>query len=150
MKYLKPILFIISIILTSAFAKGQEKVNTVVLSAPMVPITKADSDKVFAAVEQSPDFPGGMNKFYLYITTNVRYPENARKKNIQGKVFVTFIVERDGSLSNVRVARGVSEDIDAEAVRVIQASPKWNPGLQNGVPVRVVFTMPLSFILNAK
>jgi TonB family protein len=104
------------------------------------------ADKVFAAVEKEPEFPGGIESFYNYIQKNIRYPEHAKKNNYQGKVFITFVVQKDGTLDDIKVVRSSGyDDLDAEAVRLIQNSPKWNPGLQNKRPVRVQYTMPISF-----
>jgi periplasmic protein TonB len=105
---------------------------------------------IFTAVEKDPTFKGGIDKFYQYLSQNLHYPASAIKNHIQGKVFITFVVERDGSLTDVKVVRGVSEDIDAEALRVIKNSPKWNPGTQNRRAVRVQYTMPLNFTLTGK
>src|SRR5450432_395346 len=104
---MKHILFILSILLTSFFVKAQEKVINAVVPAPGVPITTADGKKIFTSVTVDPVFPGGMSKFYMYLSNNIQYPENAHKNHIQGKVFLSFIVEEDGSLSNVKVVRGV-------------------------------------------
>lgn len=102
---------------------------------------------VFTAVERSPEFKGGIEAFYQFLQQNLRYPAEMRKNNIQGKVFITFIVEEDGSLSNFRVLRDVGYGSAEETERVFRLSPKWNPGLQNGRSVRVQFTMPVSFTL---
>jgi TonB family protein len=104
-------------------------------------------DKIFSAVEHVPEFPGGINAFGKYLAKSIRYPSNARKNNVQGRVIISFVVEKDGSLSNVRVARGVESDIDAEASRVIRKSPKWTPGKQNGHLVRVAYSVPIAFTL---
>ena len=90
---------------------------------------------------------GGIEKFYKYLQNNIHYPAIAKENNVQGKVFVSFVVERDGTLTDVRVARGLGSGCDEEAVRVLKASPKWKPGIQNGRPVRVAYTMPISFAL---
>ena len=107
----------------------------------------SDTAKIFTAVQKEPAFPGGLDAFYKYLQQTVRYPAKSFENRIQGKVLITFIVEKDGSLTDIKVAKGVSEDIDAEAVRVMTISPKWNPGTQNAKPVRVQYTMPLSFTL---
>ncbi|MDB5136647.1 MAG: energy transducer TonB [Mucilaginibacter sp.] len=91
-----------------------------------------------------------MQAFYTYLTHTMHYPVKAKEHNIQGKVFISFIVEKDGSLSDIKIIRSVSEDLDAEALRVIKGSPNWNPGIQNGKPVRVAYTMPLSFALASR
>jgi len=103
--------------------------------------------KVFVSVEQSPNFPGGTGAFGKFLERNVRYPASARESNVQGKVFVSFIVEADGSLTDVVAVRGPSDDLKAEAVRVISTSPKWEPGIQNGQAVRVQYTVPINFTL---
>jgi len=103
--------------------------------------------KVFVSVEQAPSFPGGLNAFGKFLEHNIKYPAKSRENNIQGKVFVSFIVEVDGSLSDVVALRGPSEDIKAEAVRVLASSPKWDPGIQNGREVRVQYTVPINFAL---
>lgn len=103
--------------------------------------------KVFTAVEQEPSFVGGINKFYQYLQGIIRYPNLAKRYNVQGKVFITFIVEKDGSLSDIKVVRGIGSGCDEEAVRVLAKSPKWNPGVQNNRPVRVQYTMPIRFTL---
>jgi len=109
-----------------------------------------DTLKVFTAVEQEPTPHGGIAAFYQYLEQNIHYPEDAKKKNIQGKVFLTFVIEKDGSLSDIKVLRGVSADIDAEAIRVIKNAPKWDPGMQNGRPVRVQYQVPIGFSLKTE
>nr|WP_294791707.1 M56 family metallopeptidase [uncultured Mucilaginibacter sp.] len=103
--------------------------------------------KVFVSVEQSPEFPGGSSAFVKFLEHNVRYPAQARENNIQGKVFVQFIVEADGSLSDVHAVRGPSEELNAEAVRVFSTSPRWQAGVQNGRAVRTQYTVPINFTL---
>jgi len=103
--------------------------------------------KVFVSVEQAPTFPGGVNAFSKFLEQNTRYPAQSREANIQGKAFISFIVEADGSLSDIHAVRGPSEDIKAEAVRVLSTSPKWQPGIQNGQTVRTQYTVPINFTL---
>jgi TonB family protein len=110
------------------------------------PISKP-TDKIFTAVERVPEFPGGLEAFAGYLNKNIRYPAQARESGVQGRVIIGFIVEEDGSLSQVHVMRGVEEDLDKEAQRVIAKSPNWTPGLQNGKPVRVAYSVPISFTL---
>ncbi len=104
-------------------------------------------DEIYEGVgiEAFPEFEGGMKAWYKYVSKNLRYPEMAVDQAKGGKVFVSFVVERDGSISNVQVMRGVGFGMDEEAARVIKKSPKWNPGKQNGKPVRVRFNMPITF-----
>jgi protein TonB len=109
--------------------------------------SSVNNSKVFTAVEVIPSFPGGMEKFYEFLKDNIRYPAEAARKNVQGKVFLVFVIERDGSLSNIKVARAIGSGCDEEAVRVMKLSPKWNPGTVGNKPVRVAYTMPLSFTL---
>ncbi|RYU86961.1 TonB family protein [Mucilaginibacter terrigena] len=109
--------------------------------------TGADANPVFVAVEHTPVFPGGDAAFGKWLAQNVKYPKDAREKNIQGRVIVTFVVEKDGSLTDLKVIRGVSPDIDAEALRVMSTSPNWKPGMQNGREVRVAYSLPINFAL---
>lgn len=102
----------------------------------------------YSVVEQMPEFPGGEAALLKYLNTSVKYPKIATENGIQGKVYVGFVVDRNGGISNVRIARGVDESIDKEAMRVVKAMPKWMPGKQNGEPVRVSFTLPINFVLN--
>ena len=106
-----------------------------------------DDSEVYGAVEVLPEYPGGTAAMFDFIQKNVKYPESAKEKGIEGRVFVQFVVEKDGSLSSFQVLRGVSDDIDAEAIRVLKAMPKWMPGMNNGEPVRVQYTMPFKFQL---
>ena len=106
------------------------------------------NEKVFDVVEHMPEFPGGMGEMMKYLSMNVRYPEAAQKAGLQGRVVVQFVVEADGRISNANVQRGVSEELDAEAIRVIEKMPKWTPGMQNGKAVRVKYSIPISFRLN--
>jgi len=105
-------------------------------------------EEVFLVVEEMPSFgTGDANEFRTYVSANMKYPEVAAENGIQGRVFVQFVVEPDGSITNVRVIRGVDPSLDKEAIRVVQSSPKWNPGKQRGKPVRVSFTFPITFVL---
>ena len=112
--------------------------------------TEADEqEKVYDVVEQMPEFPGSPYALYEFLARSIQYPEEARKKSIQGRVIVTFVVEKDGSITNARVVKTLDPLLDAEALRVINVMPKWNPGKQNGEPVRVKYTVPVSFKLDA-
>ena len=104
--------------------------------------------EAFDVVEKMPEYPGGIEAFMKFLSENVRYPEAASKAGIQGRVLVNFIVEKDGSISNTHVIQNVNEYLDAEAVRVVGAMPKWTPGMQEGKAVRVKYTVPISFRLN--
>ena len=111
-------------------------------------IKNAEStEKTFEVVEQMPAFPGGDAALMKYLSENIKYPEAAEKAGEQGRVVVNFIVEKDGAISNVYVVRSVTPTLDAEAVRVIKAMPKWVPGKQDGQFVRVKYNVPVSFRL---
>ena len=103
--------------------------------------------EIFKVVEVMPEFPGGAAKMMEYIQKNMKYPMMARESDIQGRVFVNFVVEPDGSISNVAVIRGIGGGCDEEAVRVVESMPKWNPGKQRGTAVRCAFTVPIIFKL---
>jgi len=100
------------------------------------------------SVEIYPEFEGGMKGWEKYLRRNLRYPYDAQEENKEGKVFISFVVEKDGSISNVTLIRGVHRSLDEEAARVIKRSPKWRPGIQNGRAVRVRYNMPISFALS--
>lgn len=108
-----------------------------------------DENKVFVSVETNPEFPGGLDKFGKYLYDNIKYPGVDRENNIQGKVYVQFVVEKDGSLTDISAIRGPSNTLKEEAVRVVKKSPKWKPGIQNGRPVRVQYTVPINFTLGS-
>jgi len=108
----------------------------------------ANTNPIFTSVEQVPQFPGGMEGFSMFLARNTRYPANMRENGIQGRVIISFIVETDGSLSNVHITRGVADELDREALRVISSSPKWKPGIQNGRLVRVAYSVPINFALS--
>jgi len=103
---------------------------------------------VYTSVEKVPEFPGGVEAFGQFLGRSIKYPKADREKGIQGRVIVTFVVEKDGSLSGLKVLKGVSKTIDAEAVRVLKLSPKWKPGIESHKKVRVQYTVPISFTLN--
>jgi len=116
-----------------------------------VPVEEEEEEEeaqIFTVVESMPDFPGGDEARIKYLNENIKYPQMARESGIQGRVFVTFVVEKDGSVTDVRVLRGIGGGCDEEAIRVIKNMPKWDPGKQRGKPVRVQFNMPILFKLN--
>jgi protein TonB len=104
-------------------------------------------DEVFVVVEEQAEFPGGLDSMYAYIHKNLKYPELAKEKGIEGRVFVSFIIEKDGSISNVKILRGIGGGCDEAAVEMIKNMPKWKPGTQRGKPVRVQFNLPIKFEL---
>lgn len=103
--------------------------------------------EIFTVVENDPEFPGGTEALYKYLATNIKFPQLARENNISGRVYVTFVVERDGSITGARVLRDIGGGCGAEAIRVVKAMPKWTPGKQRGKPVRVQYNLPVAFIL---
>ncbi|HPU46600.1 MAG TPA: energy transducer TonB [Bacteroidales bacterium] len=105
------------------------------------------AEEIFTFVEEYPEFPGGDKALREYILNNIKYPEVARTSGITGTVYVQFVVEKDGSISDVKVVRGIGGGCDEEAVRVVKSMPKWKPGKQRGQPVRVYFTLPIEFKL---
>ena len=115
---------------------------------PVTDTTKAKDGPIFTSVEQVPEFPGGLQAFGIFLAKNIKYPESMRKNSVQGRVIVSFIVEKDGSLTDVKVVRGIGYGADEEAVRVIKMSPNWKPGIQNNKPVRVSYAVPISFALS--
>ncbi|HNT70115.1 MAG: Gram-negative bacterial tonB protein [Bacteroidetes bacterium ADurb.Bin035] len=105
------------------------------------------AEEIFTFVEEYPEFPGGDKALREYILNNIKYPEVARTSGITGTVYVQFVVEKDGSISDVKVVRGIGGGCDEEAVRVVKSMPRWKPGKQRGQPVRVYFTLPIEFKL---
>jgi protein TonB len=103
--------------------------------------------QIFMVVESMPEFPGGEAALYKYLAENIKYPQMAKESGIQGRVFVTFVVERNGSVTDVRVLRGIGGGCDEEAIRVVKGMPTWAPGKQRGKPVRVQYNLPVKFTL---
>ena len=115
--------------------------------APEIEEEEVVEQEVFTIVEEMPSYPGGDVKMYEYLGKNIKYPQIARESGIQGRVFVNFVVEPDGSVSNVKVLRGIGGGCDEEAIRVVKSMPKWKPGKQRGKAVRVSYTLPVVFKL---
>jgi len=110
-------------------------------------VVSQKNDKVFDVVEQMPEYPGGMQALFEFISQNIKYPADAQKQKVEGRVLAKFVIETDGSISDIEVVKNAFPSLDAEAVRVIQAMPKWIPGRQKGQAVRVKFVMPINFSL---
>lgn len=108
---------------------------------------KEEDAQVFFIVEEMPMFPGGDAALRNFIAQSVKYPVIAQENGIQGKVYVNFVVGKDGSISNATISRGVDPSLDKEALRVVNSLPKWKPGKQGGKPVRVSYTVPINFVL---
>ncbi|MBS1530128.1 MAG: energy transducer TonB [Bacteroidetes bacterium] len=131
---MKPILITIILIFLFVVAKAQTKVkqpDTVMLYA----------DDWYT----QPSYPGGIKQFYKYLLKNIHYPANALKNHAQGKVYLNFVIEKNGKVDSIKVTRGVSVDIDAEAIRVLRTSPKWIPGTRHDKPIPYHYSMPLNF-----
>ena len=126
----------------------EETEQEVVIAAPVeAPVEEEEEEVVFVVVESMPEFPGGQQALFKYLSENVKYPVIAQENGIQGRVICQFVVNKDGSLEDIQVVRGVDKALDNEAIRVIKTMPKWNPGKQRGKPVRVRFTLPVNFKL---
>ena len=118
------------------------------VAPPPPPAPKPEvATKVFDVVEEMPSFPGGQGALMQYLASNIKYPVVAQENGVQGRVIVSFVVERDGSISDVKVARSVDPSLDREAQRVVKSMPRWSPGKQNGSTVRVKYTVPVVFRL---
>lgn len=131
--------------------EGFKKIDTSVKSdrglKGLTSVTRTLKEEIFSSVERKPQFPGGEAALMKYIQTHIKYPPTAAKNNIQGKVVVQFVVEKDGSVAAVKVVRSVDKDLDNEAVRLVKTLPKFIPGRQNGQAVPVLFTLPITFKL---
>jgi periplasmic protein TonB len=121
------------------------KVESIVI-AP-VEEEKEDVDQIFLVVEETATPKGGMAAFYKFVSDKMKYPAQARRMGIEGKVFVEFVINRDGSITDVRAIKGIGAGCDEEAVRVVQSAPPWNPGKQRGKPVRQRYVVPIIFKL---
>jgi len=126
---------------------GKELANVTVVANRLEKEADTAKEEAFDVVEQMPEYPGGLPELMKYISMNVHYPEAATKTGTQGRVVVQFIIEEDGTVSDARVVQRVSDELDAEALRVVNAMPKWTPGRQKGQPVRVKYTLPVTFRL---
>jgi protein TonB len=130
--------------------KGNDEEAGEVLKAQQVVVDEKPAEeetKVFDVVEQMPSFPGGDAALMQYLSSHIKYPVVAEENGIQGRVIATFVVERDGSITDVKVVKSVDPSLDKEAIRVLKSMPKWIPGKQNGAAVRVKYTVPVTFRL---
>jgi protein TonB len=122
--------------------------ETVFGSAMHFSIALSDGDQPYDVVEKMPQFPGGQAELFKFISENMKYPVDAQKKKIQGRVILSFVVNEDGSISNVNVVKKVYPSLDAEAIRVLKMMPKWQPGYQDGKAVKVRYVIPMTFKLD--
>jgi TonB family protein len=125
-------------------SSGQKVLTKILTPAPPM---KVDEQEIFFVVDEMPEYPGGEQALRQYIATAVKYPDDAVKKGIQGKVYVTFVVGTDGNVRDAKIARGVDPSLDAEALRVVGSMNGWKPGKQTGIPVNVSYTVPINFKL---
>lgn len=132
---------------TEAISGPVAQVTGPVATGPVVVEEASDEGEIFQVVEQMPEFPGGMQALMAYLSKNIKYPSVAQDNGIQGRVLVSFVVNKDGSIVDPEVIKSVDAALDKEAMRVIKAMPKWNPGKQRGKPVRVKYTVPVLFRL---
>lgn len=136
---MKKVLFVLALLLSAHTAMhAQSNQNTE---------RNASDEKIFDVVEQPPSFPGGQAALMSYLSKSVKYPQEAMEDNVQGRVIVGFIVEKDGSVSNAKIIRGVDSALDKEAIRIVMSMPKWTPGRQNGRNVRTKYNVPVNFKL---
>ena len=146
-----PVLALLLIVNARASAQQMKKTDETVYEFSTKDITnikKVDNDSIYQIVEVMPEFPGGTEKMMDYLSKNIKYPEAAKEKGISGRVFLSFVIEKDGAVSNVKVAKGIGKECDDEALRVVKAMPKWKPGLMKGKPVRVNYMLPIFFKLD--
>lgn len=127
--------------------KFQAVKEQVVVVEEHKPEPKPEPEKIFVAVEQPAEFKGGQAALMKWLSNNIRYPEAAQQNNVQGRVIVKFVVEKDGSIGSPTIVKGVDRDLDQEALRVVRKMPKWQPGKNNGQPVRSYFNLPVTFRL---
>jgi protein TonB len=120
----------------------------VIQNTPAPPPVEEEKDEVFLIVEDQPTPEGGMPAFYKYVADNLKYPKQASRMGVEGRVFVQFVVDKDGGLNDIKVLKGIGAGCDEEAMRVIKESPKWKPGKQRGRPVKVKMSLPIQFKLN--
>ena len=133
---------------TEAISGPVAQVSGPVATGPVVVEEASDEGEIFQVVEQMPEFPGGMQALMAYLSKNIKYPSVAQDNGIQGRVLVSFVVNKDGSIVEPEIVKGVNPSLDKEALRVIAGMPNWKPGKQRGKEVRVKFTVPVNFRLN--
>ena len=121
------------------------RIEAVIMEQALETMPDEKADEIFTIVEVQPTPVGGMKAFYSYVGDNLKYPNSAQRMGIEGRVFVEFVVERDGSLTDIKVAKGIGAGCDEEAIKVISQAPKWNSGKQRGRNVRVRMVMPIVF-----
>lgn len=150
MVFVIPLAAVITILVSFSLTEkivAQDKPDKAVIKGSQNELQNRE-DSIYIVVEKMPKFPGGDEARVKYMSENIRYPEMARKNGINGTVYITFIVEKDGKIANVKILRGIGGGCDEEAFRVIQNMPDWEPGQQKGEPVRTLFNIPIKFSLS--
>ncbi len=142
----------LKVLLEKDGSAGKKDLIGEIVAVGYTPVAVEDdpSYQVFQVVEEMPEFPGGMGECLKFLGKNIKYPVEAQQAGAQGKVIVQFVVEKDGSIANPKVVRSIDPNLDGEAIRVISIMPKWKPGMQKGQPVRVKYTVPVTFRLDGK
>lgn len=120
-----------------------------IIARPAVAQDDKTSSKVYTSVDEMPEYPGGIDAFRAYMSNEIRYPEDAKKDGVQGKVFVSFTVDKNGKIKDAEITKGVHELLDKEALRVVGKMPAWTPGRQDGQAVAVKMTVPVQFALSS-
>ena len=148
-----PVLALLLIVNARVSAQQMKKTDQTVYEINTSEITdikvkQMDNDSIYNTVEVMPEFPGGMDQMAKYLSENIKYPEGAKDKGVSGRVFIGFVIEKDGSVSNAEVMKGIGGGCDEEALRVVKAMPNWKPGTMKGKPVRVHYTLPIFFKLD--
>ncbi|WP_460694699.1 energy transducer TonB [Mucilaginibacter puniceus] len=143
LQHLMAIVFALTLVLP-AMAQNSKKPN-----APNPKLLTQQKNGVYSMVEDAPAFPGGANAFMNYLAQNVKYPTTDLENNVQGRVIAQFVVENDGSLTEIKTVRSPSKAMADEAIRVLKKSPKWKPGKVKGKAVRAMYTVPVTFTLEA-
>lgn len=141
---MKKVILVLGILLVYCLNTNAQDVNT---TEKRIPVGEKDKNDACFLVDEMPQFPGGEEAMMKFLVENVKYPDSVKECPSSGTVIVTFIVETDGSLSNIKILRSVEESLDNEAIRVVKSMPKWEPGKQNGEKVRVNYNLPLRFSL---
>jgi len=138
------------IVIFAGSCNKKEATSKTEIVDPQELIEETGRDEIFKVVEFMPEFVGGNEALFQYLGENIKYPENCKEEGIEGIVYVTFVVNKEGEVMDAKILRGVHSDMDAEALRVISAMPDWNAGMQKGEKVSVIYNIPINFKLKKK
>lgn len=148
MKYLVSILLLFVSIISFAQVENIDTLDLEeVILAPPIDKSSLNEDSIYVFVEDPPEFPGGDSAMMKYLADNIKYPDSAKRSRIQGIVYISFIIERDGNVGFVKILRGVSDELDEESIRVVRGMPKWKPGKHSGKDVRTQYNIPIRYKL---